>query len=160
MRRASTRSWARSPTAPVTVEASVLPISIYPFGGAPPVVQTQSSNFGTFSIGNVQTQLVASGGDGTYTWTVVGGLLPPGLSIRTDKPSGFSASASAGIIGLATTPGTYNFTLRVSSDGQTADVASTMKITGFTLKIQARCRMRTSALLTPTPLPRSTTPAA
>ena len=109
-------------------------LSIYPFGGAPPVIQTQSSNFGTFSIGNVQAQLIASGGDGTFTWSVVGGSLPPGLSLRTDKPSSFSASASAGIIGLATTPGTYNFTLRASSAGQTADVASTMRITAFTLK--------------------------
>lgn len=110
-------------------------ISIYPPGGVPPVAQTQSSNFGTFSIGNVQTQLVAVGGDGiNYTWSVVGGALPPGLSVRPDKPFGFSVSASAGIIGLATTPGTYNFTIRASSAGQSGDLACTMKIVAFTLK--------------------------
>src|SRR5439155_15157115 len=31
-------------------------------------------------------------------------------------------------IGVATTPGTYSFTLRVSSGGATSDVASTIKV--------------------------------
>ena len=74
------------------------------------------------------------GGDGTFTWSVVAGALPPGLCVRTDKPNFFPGIASAGLIGVATTPGTYNFTLRITSQGQNTDVASTMKITAFRLK--------------------------
>ena len=96
--------------------------------------QTSGPNFGTFSIGQVETALSATGGDGTYTWSLSGGTLPPGLALRTDKPSFFPASASAGLIGVATTPGIYNFTLRVTSSGVTADQASTLKVTALTLK--------------------------
>ena len=45
-----------------------------------------------------------------------------------DLPSSFPLSASAGLIGVATTPGTYNFTLRVTSGGQAADQDCTLKI--------------------------------
>src|SRR5687768_12084318 len=75
------------------------------------VFQSQGPNFGTFSIGQLETSLSATGGDGTnYAWSVILGSLPPGVSIRTDKPSFFPPGASAGLIGVATTPGTYNFT--------------------------------------------------
>jgi hypothetical protein len=30
-------------------------------------------NFGTFSIGDLQVELDASGGDGTYSWSVISG---------------------------------------------------------------------------------------
>ena len=91
--------------------------------------QSQGSNFGTFSIGQIETALSATGGNGTYAWSVVAGSLPPGLAVRTDKPFFFQSSASAGLIGVATTPGSYNFTLRVTSGGQTVDQASTLKVT-------------------------------
>src|SRR5439155_19991678 len=109
-------------------------LSIYPAGTAPPVFQSQGSNFGPFSIGQIETALSATGGNGTYAWSVVAGSLPPGLAVRTDKPSFFQSSASAGLVGVATTPGTYNFTLRVTSGGQTADQACTLKVTGLTVK--------------------------
>jgi len=98
------------------------------------VVQTSGPNFGTWSVGQIETQLVATGGNGTYAWSLVGGTLPPGLSIRTDKPSFFPANASAGLIGVATTPGSFNFTLRVTSGAATADQACTLKVTALTAK--------------------------
>ena len=88
-------------------------------------------DFGTFSIGDLQIELDASGGNGTYTWSVISGSLPPGMLVRTDRASFFSNNASAGIIGVATTPGTYAFTLSVSSAGQTVVRACTMKITAL-----------------------------
>src|SRR5690348_1225455 len=73
---------------------------------------TSGPNYGTVSIGEVQAPLTASGGSGTgYAFSVLTGSLPPGISLRTDLPSFFPATAAAGLIGLATTPGTYNFTL-------------------------------------------------
>jgi hypothetical protein len=117
--------------------ATSVTLSIYGPGEAPPVTQTQSASFGTRSIGQVELPLSATGGNGTYAWSLQSGSLPPGLAIRTDKPSSFSASASAGLIGVATTPGNYAFTLRVSSSGQTFDQASTLKITALTVKDQS-----------------------
>jgi len=86
-------------------------------------------DFGTFSIGDLQLELVASGGDGTYSWSVISGSLPPGMLLRTDRAPFFSNNASAGLIGVATTPGTYAFTLSVTSGGQTVTRACAMKIT-------------------------------
>ena len=84
-------------------------LQIYPNGVPAPVFQTQAANFGTWSIGQIETQLTATDGDGSnYAWSVVAGSLPPGISIRTDKPNCcFANNASAGLIGVATTPGTY-----------------------------------------------------
>jgi hypothetical protein len=39
-------------------------------------VQSQGPNFGTWSIGQIETPLSATGGDGTYAWSVVAGSLP------------------------------------------------------------------------------------
>jgi len=51
---------------------------------APVPAHGLNPNFGTYAIGEVAIQLVATGGTGTYTWQVVGGVLPPGVSLRTD----------------------------------------------------------------------------
>src|SRR5437588_238111 len=81
------------------------------------LTQNQGPNLGTWTIGPVDLQLNASGGagSGTYVWSLVSGSLPPGVSIRTDVPSYYPPNSNAGLLGVATTPGTYNFTLRLSS---------------------------------------------
>ena len=109
-------------------------VSIYPGCDGPPVAQLQGPNFGTFSIGDVQISLSAAGGNGAYVWSVVAGSLPPGISLRTDNPPSFPVTASAGLVGVATTPGTYSFTLRAASGTQTADRACTLKVTALTVK--------------------------
>lgn len=95
---------------------------------------TVGPNFGTWPIGEVQAALTANGGNGSYSWSVVSGSLPTGLALRTDVPSFFPAGASAGIIGVATTPGVYNFTLQVTSNGIPVSSACTMTITSTTMK--------------------------
>ena len=57
-------------------------------------------DLGAFSTGELQFSLVASGGNGVYAWDITAGALPPGVALRTDKPSWFPANASAGLIGV------------------------------------------------------------
>ncbi len=97
---------------------------------------TSGPNYGNWSIGEIQAQLTATGGSGGYSWSVVSGSLPPGLAIRTDIPPFFSAGATAGLIGVATppqnSPTTYNFTLKVTSNGQSTTMASSITISSLT----------------------------
>ncbi len=113
---------------PDSGSSSSLPLTI----GGPSI--TVGPDFGTWSIGEIQTPLTATGGNGAFVWSVTSGSLPPGLALRTDVPSFFPSGTAAGLIGVATTPGTYSFTLSVTSSGLTTSQACTMKITGFTLK--------------------------
>ena len=100
---------------------------------AQPVI-TSGPNYCCWSVGEINQALTATGGKGTYTWSLAGGSLPPGISIRTDVPSYFPAGTSAGLIGVATTVGTYNFTLQVSSSGQSATQSASMHISALILK--------------------------
>ena len=66
--------------------------------------------------------LIVGGGTTPYTWTVISGALPPGLTLTTD-----------GVIsGTPTTTGTFNFTVQVV-DSQTPKAAVTSQ--GFTITI-------------------------
>ena len=63
--------------------------------------------------------LSAVGGDGSsYTWSLNGGALPPGLSINLLTP--VPDSTTAALQGTPTVAGTYNFNLKVVSAGQAA----------------------------------------
>ena len=100
---------------------------------AQPVI-TSGPNYCCWSTGEINQALTATGGSGTYTWSLVGGSLSPGISIRTDVPSYFPAGTSAGLIGVATTVGTYNFTLQVTSGGQSVTQSASMHISALILK--------------------------
>ena len=65
--------------------------------------------------------LAATGGDGSYTWTLVGGVFPAGLSLN----------ASTGeISGTPNTAANYSFTIRCTSgDSQTNDKTFTLIVT-------------------------------
>jgi len=99
----------------------------------PPITILSGPNLGTVPIGELEYQLFATGGNGTYTWQVVSGALPPGVSLRVppDLAPWFSPTANAGLIGVATTPGPYAFTLRVTSGTQTLDAPFTIKVTSL-----------------------------
>ena len=100
---------------------------------AQPVI-TSGPSYCCWSTGEINQALTATGGNGTYTWSLVGGSLPPGISIRTDVGSYLPAGTSAGLIGVATTVGTYNFTLQVTSGGQSAMQSASMHISALILK--------------------------
>ncbi len=96
-------------------------------------------DLGAFSTGELQFGLVAAGGNGIYTWDVTAGSLPPGLALRTDKPSGFAPNASAGLIGVPTVPGRYTFTLRVRSAGAAdLSIPTAMTMRGLVMRDDAR----------------------
>ena len=95
---------------------------------------TTSSDLGTFSIGEVQVGLNAAGGSGSYSWALASGSLPPGISLRGDLPGYLTPSAPEGLIGVATTPGTYSFELSVDSGSSTTTRSFTMTLTALALR--------------------------
>src|SRR5580765_7153290 len=108
-----------------------LTITAMPASAQAQLVITSPSNYGTQSVGFIDAfGLSATGGAPPYTWTLVSGTLPDGVSIRTDLP-GFlvGGASSAALIGVATTPGTLNFRVRVT------DSAFTTKEQDCTIKI-------------------------
>jgi len=93
-------------------------------GGSPKPTPTQTLMITTTSPlpqGTVNTPyqevLQGSGGTGTYTWSVSGGALPPGLTLN---------SMTATISGSPTAAGTFNFTAQVTdgaNDTATANLS-------------------------------------
>jgi hypothetical protein len=68
----------------------------------PLIITTQSLPAATVGVPYNAT-LTAAGGIPPYTWTIISGALPPGLSL-----------SSAGVIsGTPTSAGTFNFTVQV-----------------------------------------------
>ncbi len=53
-------------------------------GSALPVIQTVSFAPGTVGTAYAATSLQATNGTGPYTWTILSGLLPPGMSLTSD----------------------------------------------------------------------------
>ena len=90
--------------------------------GAPqpnPLVITTTSLPGARRNKNYSTTVAATGGVTPYTWSVVNGALPAGLSLN----------ATTGTIGgRATTNGTYHFTLQVA-DSQSPKTTATKAFT-------------------------------
>src|SRR6185312_4572489 len=115
-------------------------VNIYLPGQSAPISMTfgPGTGLGTYTTGTQGIQLGASGGNGIYTWELVSGTLPPGLTLRSDVlPSYFSSNVQAGLIGVATTPGSYTFTLKVTSNGQSATQTETVRITSLNVKDNA-----------------------
>ena len=104
-------------------------LPVYPAGGAPPMAIGTPPDMGTFGIGPLNYGLSVSGGAPGYSWSYVTGTLPPGIALRSDLPPGWNPGSGASLIGVATTPGTYNFTLRATdSVGQSLTQAFTVRV--------------------------------
>jgi hypothetical protein len=70
-----------------------------------------------------QSPVSASGGDAPFTWVVLSGALPPGLTLNG------STTSSTFIEGTPTAAGTYNFTLQATDTlSRVAKVALTMLV--------------------------------
>jgi hypothetical protein len=79
----------------VTYTYTIVPLTMLGFSNAPTAVLNQS----------FVRQLPAMGGKPPYTWTLVEGTLPPGLSVETTKGR---------ILGTPTTEGQYTYTLKLT----------------------------------------------
>ena len=79
----------------------------------PLVITNQSDTLAPGQVGvSYATGVFADGGVPPYRWSLIGGQLPPGLSLTTSPGR---------ITGTPTAAGTFSFTLRVDDDGgQTA----------------------------------------
>ena len=97
----------------------------YSAGAGPPLsVSTTSLPNGTQSIAYNQS-LVAVGGTAPYSWSLLSGTLPSGLTL----------SASGQISGTPTSPGTSNFTVQVTDSSvpsQTATQSLSITVVGQT----------------------------
>ncbi len=80
---------------------------------APLAILTTSLPLGTVGTAYSAT-LSASGGTGPYTWTVVGGSLPPGLGLN---PGGISGTPAAA--------GLFSFTVQAGDSGSPPQAATT-----------------------------------
>jgi hypothetical protein len=86
--------------------------------GAPQVV-IQTTALANGAVGDAYAEtLTASGGDGTYQWTVASGALPPGLALSVDGT----------ISGAPTTVGSYDFLVQATSAGLTGTRALTLGV--------------------------------
>lgn len=92
-------------------------------GGTTPLVITTTSPLPSGVVNTAYTEtLAATGGNGTYTWSILSGTLPAGLTLN----------AGTGIIsGTPTTAGSSSFTIQVAdseSTPQTATLAAVLVI--------------------------------
>jgi hypothetical protein len=102
-------------------------LTIYAAGGGPPIVISTPSDLGTWSIGAHEFTLNASGAK--CTWTVTGGALPPGMSLRNDYNATTVSTTNSNFSGVLTTPGDYSFTL-------TASIGASSDTRTFSLKVR------------------------
>jgi subtilisin family serine protease len=102
--------------APARSDTQALSITVL----APLTITTASLPSGTVDLAYSQ-QVTASGGQGSYTWSVASGSLPPGLSLTSGTPS-------ASISGTPTTAGTYPFTVQVTDGTQSATQALSITV--------------------------------
>jgi hypothetical protein len=84
---------------------------------AAPVVLTSSLAAGAVGVA-YQTDLAASGGDGTYAWTLAEGGLPAGLALGT----------TGAIAGMPLADGNFGITVQVTSAGASTTRAFTLVV--------------------------------
>ncbi len=89
---------------------------------------------GDCGFGICQYRITAGGGTMPYTWSQVGGALPPGMFLLTGGavPNNWSSNDAA-VAGPASAPGVYTFTLRViDAGGNTGYRTFTLRVVPLT----------------------------
>ncbi len=104
---------------------------------SPPVVTSTVIPSGTVNVPYVFV-FTATGGSGTYTWSISAGSLPPGLSLN---------SVNANLTGTPTQLGSYNYTIQVTDGaGRVGTAAVTQTISGAILITCNSCYAGTNTL--------------
>jgi aqualysin 1 len=120
--RTSTEWTLGSATGAQTVDVSAQGSNTVTFtanaGSSPPPLSITTNSLPAGTAGQSYNQtLQATGGTGSYTWSILSGSLPAGLSLN-----------GATISGPPSTAGTSNFTVQVTSGAQTANKALSIVI--------------------------------
>ncbi len=95
----------------------------------PPVIVTTTLRGGAVGVTYADT-LRATGGNGTFAWTLTAGTLPAGLQLQ---------SATGVIAGIPQVAGTSQFTVQVVSAGQTASATFSITIIDAPLIAEINC---------------------
>ena len=94
----------------------------------PPLAIATSGPLSAGEVGSSYLQnLAATGGAGSYNWSLANGTLPPGLSLKVNGQ----------ITGTPAATGTFAFTVRVASLPQQAQLQDSITITAPTLALGA-----------------------
>ena len=112
-------------------------INIYGKGQLAPLSVSSGPNLGTWNTGTDWIGLGINGGSGTYTYSLTSGTLPPGLFLSSQVPGSFAKNQQAGVIGVATVPGTYNFSIKITSTGAGAPYGGTSITVPYQLTISS-----------------------
>ena len=113
---AGTGSFTVTATDAATSDTATVTLTVAEAKIAPLEVKRQRK---TGFIGQeLSKKLVATGGDGTYTWEVIGGQMAPGLDITTEGH----------LHGTPTTDGTFKPRVRVTSGEGTNQVSATARV--------------------------------
>lgn len=99
--------------------SGALDLGAYEFLATAPMSITTTSLPGTVRFRPYSQTLQATGGSGSFTWSVTSGILPPGLWLE---------SATGAIRGRARLRGTWNFTV-TAQDSQNAQATASQALT-------------------------------
>ncbi len=104
--------------------------------GAPPPLSIETSELAEATAGDSFSQsLIAAGGTEPYSWSVISGALPPGLSL---------SESSGEISGTPSEAGTFTFTVRASDSSTVAQ--STSVVLSLTVNPTSPLNIVTSSL--------------
>ena len=101
-----------------------------PFSFSAPTITT--TNLPNATIGQpYQANISATGGTGSYVWSISSGSLPPGLALQYITCVSSPCQVPIYIVGTPTVAGTYTFTMQIYTDGVTATGVFTINSLGM-----------------------------
>ena len=114
-------------------------LSIYPAGVTPPLFLNIGPNFGTRSFGTFNLQLTTTGGRPPYHYSLTpGATVVPGMRVQDGQPLPIGFTATGGYLGVLTTPGVFNTSIRVTdSVGSRFDRAITFTVSPLQILSQS-----------------------
>jgi hypothetical protein len=118
--------WVQAQDASNNVLIQQFNISIYTAGVYPPLSLNVGSTLGPYTEGSFTYSLSASGGKPPYHYSITPGFSPPqGTRVQDGQPLPPGWAQTGGLLGVATTSGPFNTSLRVTDSNCTLGPCST-----------------------------------